>query len=249
MSAPLWVKTYQKPGPCRFRLWCFPHAGAGASVFHAWVDQLPAGVAVCALQPPGRENRFRELPFTDLLLLTQTASAAVLPLLDVPFAFFGHSVGGLVAFEMTRRLRDLHAPLPARLFVSAIRAPHLVSPGEPLYQLSDIDFMEQLRRLGGTAEVLLQHEEMRKVILPILRADFQMRETYRCRPGSPLPCPLSALGGIDDSAASREELAAWAQHTRADFNVQMFPGGHFYLRTAQAQVFPVLRKAVADLMA
>jgi medium-chain acyl-[acyl-carrier-protein] hydrolase len=248
MSVTPWVKIYKKPGPCRFRLWCFPHAGAGASVYYPWPDQLPAGVEVCALQPPGRENRIREPLFTDLLHLTEAATAAVVPLLDVPFAFFGHSVGSLVAFEMTRRLRDLQAPLPGRLFVSAIRAPHLVSPREPLYQLSDAEFMDKLRSLGGTAEVLLQHEEMRKLILPILRADFQMRETYHCVPGPRLTCPISAFGGLDDSAAGRDELAAWAEHSTGDFELRMFPGGHFYLRTAQAQVLPMLRSAVAALM-
>jgi medium-chain acyl-[acyl-carrier-protein] hydrolase len=248
MSATLWVKTYPKPGPRRLRLWCFAHAGAGASVYRDWPDQMPAGVEVCALQPPGRENRIREAPFTDLLQLSREATAAILPLLDVPFAFFGHSVGGLVAFEVARRLRELHGPLPARLFISAVRAPHLPSPGELLYALPEAAFMEQLRQLGGTAEVLLQHEEMRKLILPILRADFQARETYHYVPGPRLPCPISAMGGLDDGAANHDELAAWAEHTGADFDLRMFPGGHFYLRSAQAQVFPVLRQAVAALM-
>jgi medium-chain acyl-[acyl-carrier-protein] hydrolase len=238
-----------KPNPqAHLRLFCFPYAGGGALVFRTWPDDLPPDVEVCAVQLPGRESRLKEPLFTRLSPLVQTLSHVLEPHLDVPFAFFGHSVGTLVSFELARQFRRQNAPGPVHLFVSGRWAPQLPDPYPPIHQLPESEFVEELRRFNGTPELVLQHAELMALLLPILRADFEINETYVYTAGEPLDCPISAYGGLQDARASREGLEGWRVHTRGDFVLRVFPGDHFFLHSARSLVLQTLSRELTQLL-
>jgi medium-chain acyl-[acyl-carrier-protein] hydrolase len=229
MRNDLWIKrARQDPQTC-FRLFCFPYAGGGASIFRTWPQRLPSDIEVCAIQLPGREDRFAEPPFDSLLSLIDVLADVLYPYMDFPFAFFGHSLGALISFELTRRLRRQKTPCPMQLFVSGHRAPQIPDPDPPIHQLPDAEFIEELGRFNGTPKAVLENPELMEVFMPLLRSDIGLDETYVYDHEAPLDCPISAFGGLKDEEVSREELAGWHDQTRSEFHIQMFPGDHFFL--------------------
>src|SRR5205814_4666171 len=184
-----WIQYYQsKPQAC-LRLFCFPYAGGGASIFRTWSENLPPEIEACPIQLPGRESRLLEAPFSQLFSLIEPVAQALLPYLDMPCAFFGHSMGALVSFELARYLRRQHGLSPVHLFVSGRRAPQLSDPDPPIHPLPEAEFLEELRSLKGTPEEVLQNTELLQLLLPLLRADFAVCETYAYAPETPLLCP------------------------------------------------------------
>lgn len=224
-----------------FRLFCFAHAGGGASLFREWNGALGDRVGVCPIQLPGRESRFREPAFTRLGPLVEALVEALSPHLDRPFALFGHSLGALVAFELARRLRREGLFEPSQLIVSGSRAPQLPRTEPDVHRLSDAAFRAELRRLDGTPVELLENDELMDLLLPSLRADFALFETYAYTAGSPLSCPISALGGRDDPTVEHAELEAWRAQTTGRFRLRIFPGNHFFVRSGRALVLEELR--------
>lgn len=234
-----------RPNPgASLRLFCFPYSGAGASIFYPWLDRVPATIEVCPVQLPGRESRLAEAPFTRLEPLVRALAAALLPHLTRPFAFFGHSMGALVSFELARRLRRQYGLSPVRLCVSGHSAPQLPDRDPPLHALPEAELLRQLRQLNGTPEAVLAHAELRALVLPVLRADLAVCETYVYRAGRPLDCPISACGGLEDAFVSREQLAGWRAQTGSSFSLHLFPGDHFFLNTAR----PLLVVTLARLL-
>jgi medium-chain acyl-[acyl-carrier-protein] hydrolase len=245
MSA--WI--VRKPRPqAKVRLFCFPYAGGGASVYRAWPDALPH-LDVCVIQPPGREARMGEAPLTRIEPMVAAAVEAMMPLLDQPFAFFGYSLGTYVAFEAARRLRALGAPLPVRLFLGACHAPQLGHRKAPIHALPDAEFLEELRKYQGTPAEILEHEELMAMLLPLLRADFAVYETYKVRDEPPLDIPFSVLGGLNDEDATRDELDAWRAHTTRAFVLRMFPGNHFFLNTERTRLLTSVLQDLGPLLA
>jgi medium-chain acyl-[acyl-carrier-protein] hydrolase len=225
-----WI-PFRKPDPkARLRLFCFPYAGAGALIFRKWSDALPRDIEVCPIQLPGRGTRLTEPPFTKLSCLIEALTRALDPLLDKPFAFFGHSLGALIGFELARQIRRQYGAHPVRLFVSAGRAPQIPHRAPPIHTLPDNQFLAELRRLNGTPRELLDHEELIEVMLPILRADFALYETYLYSTEPPMNCPICTFGGLQDRRVSASDLEAWRSQTSASFSLRMFPGGHFFLK-------------------
>lgn len=240
-AASPWLVVPRPSPAARLRLFCFPHSGAGASTFTAWAGVLPPVFEVCAVQLPGREARLGEPPFTRLGPLLDAIEAGLGPhLAGLPFAFFGHSLGALVSFELARRLQA-RGQGPAHLFVSGHPAPHLPDREPPTHALPEAEFLARLRQLNGTPPEVLDHPALRDLIVPILRADFAVCDTYTFTPGEPLTCSLSAFGGLQDPHARRDELEAWRVHTRSTFAARMFPGDHFYINSAR----PLLLRMVA----
>lgn len=230
-----------KPNPqARLRLFCFPYAGGGASIYRTWGEQLPPQVEMRPVQLPGRENRMSEPSLTRIEPLVQAVAEALLPYLDLPFAFFGHSMGALVAFELARKLRSAVDLEPLQLFVSGRIAPHHVRSEPPNYNLPEPELIEELRRLNGTSEEALEHPELMGLMLPLLRADFELVQTYTYAGGAPLGCPVTAFGGAQDTEVSMEELAGWREHTTGDFSLRMFEGGHFFLHAAREQLLQIV---------
>ncbi len=241
--------AYPKPNPqASLRLFCFPYAGGRASVFRTWPEGLPTTVEVCPVQLPGRGSRLREAPFTRLSPLVQAIAQALLPHLDKPFAFFGHCVGALVSFELARQLRRQYGLSPAHFFVSGCGTPQIPDPNPLIHALPDSAFLEELRRRNGTPQEILEDPEMMQLLLPILRADFLMYETYTYTSEAPLDCPISAFGGLQDHAVSRERLEAWREQTSASFSLRMLPGNHFFLHTAQPHLLWMLSRELHRLV-
>ena len=187
-----------------------------------------------------------EVPFTRMPPLISSLARALYPYLQAkPYAFFGHSMGSLVSFELARYLRKKHYAGPVQLLVAAHRAPQIPWPNPPVHALPDKEFIEELHRLNGTPVEILQNAEMLEIALPMLRADFAVCETYRYVPEDPLACPIFAGGGLDDDEISPDDLAAWHEQARSSFTLRMFPGNHFFIDSSREAL---LRAITRELM-
>lgn len=227
----------------RLNLICFPYAGGGAQIFNSWQTGLITGeIQVYGVQYPGRGSRVREQPFTDSSSLVEAFLPHLLPLLNKPFALFGHSMGAIIAFEVARHLQNDHGLRPERLIVSGRRAAQLPRTDRLTYNLPDAEFTEELRRLNGTPTEVLDHPELMQLMIGIIRADFTLTQTYKYTPGPQLTCPLSVFGGFDDTDVSREQLEAWCRQTTSSCSLKMFEGDHFFIQTNQAPVLKTIRE-------
>jgi len=178
---------------------------------------------------PGREHRLAEPAYSNIDALVPALLDGIRTHLDRPFAIFGHSMGALVAFELTRTLHRLGMQQPVRLFLSAHRAPHLPDRRPPLHALPESEFWSALRALGGTPDEVLDHQELMALVEPMLRADFQLCETYRWRSEPRLDVPFTVFGGLEDPNIALHELEAWREETNEAMRVTMLPGDHYYL--------------------
>ncbi|MEV4224411.1 alpha/beta fold hydrolase [Nonomuraea sp. NPDC049725] len=219
----------------RLRLVCFPHAGAGASAYSGWAQLLAPAVRVVSVQLPGREERIKEPRHERLEPLLD----ALLPELrqepEVPFAFLGHSMGALIAYEATRRLAEAGAALPVRLFVSGHGAPHLPYRNPHISRLPGEQFLAAVRALNGFPAEVLREPALAALVAPTLRSDFSVCENYRHRPGEPLGCPISVFGGTTDDVW-QGDLAQWRSLTSRDFRLRMFSGDHFFIHAERERV-------------
>lgn len=211
-------------------------------VYRAWADCLPQSIEVCPIQLPGRGNRLKEPAYTKLSFLVDKLASALTPYLDKPFAFFGHSMGAKISFELARELKKRTGLEPVHLFASGCRAPHIAYTDPTTFDLPEDEFIEKLRWLNGTPREALENQELMQILAPILRADFKVVQTYVYSTGAPLGCPITVFGGIQDPEISREHLEAWKDHTASSFSLHMLPGDHFFLHSVQ----PHLLRAVAQ---
>lgn len=242
-------RAYSRPNPqARLRLFCFPYAGGEALIFRNWAESLPSSVDVYAVQLPGRGGRMTEPLFTSLPPLIGVTVQALLPHLDKPFAFFGHSMGALISFELARLLSREKGRQPAHLFVSGRRAPQLADKERITYNLPKQEFIEELRRLKGTPDEVIEQPELMEVMLPIVRADFKLCQTYVYSPGPPLSCPITAFGGLEDKEVTREHLEAWREQSSATFSLRMLPGDHFFLRESESMLLTILSRELSRLV-
>ncbi|MGF1589149.1 MAG: beta-ketoacyl synthase N-terminal-like domain-containing protein [Pleurocapsa sp.] len=239
-SSDKWIIRPEPNPQARSRLFCFPYAGGGTSIFNNWSDRLYPEVEVCLIQLPGRENRLQESPLTRLKLLIQTLTPIIKPYLDLPFTLFGHSLGAWLSFELIRELRRQNSPLPTHLFVSGSKAPQLPDLIPPIHRLPDEKFIAKIKSFKGTPEAVLQDTQLMKRFLPALRADFAILETYFYAEETPLNCPITAFGGWEDSQVNQEELSAWKQQTEAEFTLKMFAGEHFFLHSAHSDLLEAI---------
>ncbi|UJB32146.1 thioesterase II family protein [Chromobacterium sp. Beijing] len=243
-----WLQRQSANQAPRLRLYCFPYAGGHAGAYAGWQGRLPPEVEVCAAQLPGRAARFREAGFKALPPLVD-ALARELPLDDeLPFAFFGHSMGGLIAFELARRLRAQGRPQPLRLIVSGCDAPQHRQPPRMLHRMDDDGFIDALRDYNGTPAEILAHREMMDLLLPTLRTDFELVETYRYQPAPPLALPITVLAGRGDRQRLPEQTEGWQRETAAPARVHWFDGDHFFIASARDAVLARLNSELADAL-
>jgi medium-chain acyl-[acyl-carrier-protein] hydrolase len=230
----------------RLRLFCFPYVGASHTVFRTWSRILPDEVTVYGVALPGRGRRILEAPISNLRDLVDELEEAIQPYLDRPYAFYGHSFGALVGFELARHLRR-QSTSPALLSVSGAHPPQLFRGDTANHTLSDQELVAVVRRLGGTPEAVLENAELVAALLPAIRADYEALETYVYTPGEPFDFPILGLGGTEDPQVALGDIQAWSEHTRAEFTLQLFPGGHFFIHQLEPQVLEILGSVLTQI--
>ncbi|WP_413173053.1 thioesterase II family protein [Anabaena azotica] len=228
-----WV-TCPKPNPqAKLRLFCLPYAGGSAIIFRTWPNDLPPTIEVCPIELPGRGRKMNLPPYTEMQPLVSEIAQNIIPYLDKPFAIFGHSMGGLVSFELARLLRSDYNLTPLHLFISARNAPQITPAKRPIYNLPDAEFWQEIRNFNGTPDDVIENEEIIQLFLPILRADFTVLDTYNYTHQPPFDFPISVFGGLQDQEFTDYELEAWKEHTIAFFNLHKFEGNHFFIKESQ----------------
>ncbi|HLA33205.1 MAG TPA: alpha/beta fold hydrolase [Pseudomonas sp.] len=246
MSASLspWFSVLARGhAPAALRLYCFPYAGAGHTVFQHWRARLAEDIELALIKLPGRGARFGEPQAASLDALAGALAQAIEDAEEGPeqFAFFGHSMGALLAFETARALQK-RGLAPSALLVSARTAPSAQGWRERLSDLPDEAFLAHIHGMNGLPQEVLDNPEWLALFLPIIRADFALCENYRYRPGLPLACPIGVLAGRDDANVPLPLLAAWAGETRAGCQTQLFSGGHFYLFEREAELLGLIQR-------
>lgn len=242
LTSNAWIKLNEAQTGRRVRLFCLPFAGGGSAAYLPWMHEIASDIEVCPVHLPGREDRLRETAFTRMRPLVSALAEALQPYLQTPFALYGHSLGALVAFELTRYLRRQGSPLPMHLFVSGSPAPQLPLRDEPISHLADAEFIQALRRFNGTPDSILQDAEIMRMLLPLLRADFTIYETYTYAPEEPLHLPISAYGGLTDFRAPRDSVEAWRAQTDERYLFRMYAGDHFFLNTKRKVLLQGIRQ-------
>ncbi len=240
-----WLPDLRPASGIELRLFCFPYAGSQASIFQNWRSYFPESISICPVHLPGRGSRFRESPIRQFPVLVDAIADAIQCHVNVPFAFFGHSLGSLIAFEVIHRLQARRLPLPVHFIASGCVAPNLVEHfnSNPLSVLPDKELMDRLRQLNGTPTEIIEHAELLSLVLPAVRADFALYESYRYQSRQPLDCSLTAIGGLDDPQVNWNHLASWRQQTTGYFSLYQLPGDHFYIHQQEATLLQlILRK-------
>lgn len=240
-----WLDPAEIVATAPLRLICFNSAGTGTTLFRQWNQRIGQRVNVLGVQLPGRESRFAEPPLREVGALIETLAPTLAPAFERPTALFGHSYGALLAFELARWLRRRGLPGPRRLVVAARPAPQLGFGYRKTYHLPDAEFVEVLRRYGGTQESILGNPDFLRFFLPVIRADLEANTEYAYRDEAPLDCPIVAWRGADDPVCSRPELDAWAAQSRAGFHSAEFDAAHFFLHQTE-RVLPALERELAE---
>lgn len=220
-----------------------PHAGAGASAFAQWPQLLPSDVEAVAIQLPGREDRIRETPFTQVSPLVRALVQVIRPYLTLPVAFFGHSSGGVLAFELATAMRRRLRVEPAHLFISGYPAPDAARP-EQSHKLPDDEFAQHIAGLGGMPGELLADKSALRLLLPTVRAELEMWETHQVSRSAPLTSPITVFGGEHDPRVTADELAGWRSRTAGRFRLRLFDGNHFFMRAHRDEL---MAEIISDL--
>lgn len=237
------------PQTTETRLFCFAHAGGGAAVFRNWQKALPVSVEVFGVVLPGREKRFQEPAVPRVGALVADLASAIAPFSDRKIALYGHSLGGLLAFEVARRLAERHHIQVAHLIVAGAVAPQFLPPANQLHKIEkDSEFIASLSDFGGMQSDVLAVPELLEMLIPVLRADIEAYETYSYVPGGSLekmPWPLTVLGGQSDATVSRDELLGWQAHAGGSFTLELFAGDHFFTQGEERALLAYLSKRLA----
>lgn len=239
-----WLINYSKAANAESRLFCFPYAGGSAAIFRGWNQHLGAATEVFGIQLPGRGARMLEDPLTRISDIVDALLPDLMPLLDKPFAFFGHSMGGMVAFEVARRLEQAGLASPTALFICASNGPGVPLRGGSMYQLDDAAFLSALSRMGATPSEVLNEPELMELLLPMLRADFEAIETHDYGPQPQVAVPIIAFGGLGDREVSVDSLLAWRAASGPGFQAHLFPGDHFFTAPDPRPVLALIQAAM-----
>ncbi len=233
-----WIQCDEKHN-VRLRLFCLPYAGGGASIYRLWQQSMPEDIQVCKIQLPGRENRINEQAIDSMEVMIKTLTKQLLAYLDKPFVFFGHSMGAMISYELARYLANYTPFAPYHIFVSACRTPDTLNT-QTTYHLSGDEFVESLRQRGGTNEVLLNNKEYMQMVEPTLRADLKLIEQWHHNNINKLDCPITVLGGVNDTLVSPALLKQWNRYTNNVFELKLFDGGHFFINDTSNSIVSIV---------
>ncbi len=226
---PGWF-LFGEPGQAAgIRLFCFPYAGGVASGYRGWWQRSDADLQVVPVQLPGRENRIAEPAVPDLHRLVSLVAQALRDHVDRPYALFGHSMGAMIAYELSHHLAKIGGRPPVRLLVSGMSAPDLLSGTGFPRRRSREEVIAELRRLHGTPSDVLENEQILDFLLPRLQADWQVTESFRYCPRPRLTVPISVFGGTADPDVPIADLLGWNAHTESDTRIRLLPGDHFFV--------------------
>ncbi|MGW6916283.1 thioesterase II family protein [Kitasatospora sp. NPDC054939] len=244
-SSTRWFRRGRTGTEPELRLVCFPHAGGTPSLFRSWQQYLPDEVELLAACYPGRQERIAEPLIDTMAVLADSAADALEPLLDKPLAVFGHSMGASLAYEVSLRLAERHGVRPLRVFVSGHQPPHCAERTRH-HLLDDDGLVAELGRLGASGLEAITDPDLRDLVLPSIRADFKLIETYHAEQPARLDSPVTAFLGEQDENCPPERMRAWSELTSADFELRLFPGGHFYLEPLEAVLVPQIAAHLHD---
>ena len=251
-SDPTWFLAARRAPAAKAvkaRLFCFPYAGGGGSTFTSWSRDLPDWLEVVAIQPPGRENRFKEPPLTQMSVLLAALERAMQPFVEFPFFLFGYSIGGLIAHELALALSRSGAP-PSGLVVAACCPPHRLAARVEVDRLDDRALLDTVQaRYGGIPDELREHDELLRIHARALRADLKLLLAYEPTPAPPLDCPVTAIYGDADDTLADHVCEEWAGYTRGPFALHRMNGGHFFLREQRAALLSILCRNVGAVTA
>jgi medium-chain acyl-[acyl-carrier-protein] hydrolase len=239
-----WILQKSANTNADIRLFCFPHAGGGASSYSSWSFELPRMIDVCPIQLPGHENRAGEPLLTSIRAMAAAAAPELAAYCDRPFAFFGHSMGSMVAFELARLLRARGAAMPFLLIASGHIAPDVPLQRRRIFDRPKDEFIAEVSSMEGTPPEILGDPDMLEFFLPPLRADFEACDCYTYLDEPPLDVPILAIGGVDDTAEPWRHVGAWERHTTGVFTLRSFPGGHFFLQRQRREVLREILKGL-----
>ena len=245
MHTSPWLVRDPKSAKRRLRLYCFCYAGGSASVYAPWQARLDPAIEVCAVQLPGRGTRMAERPFTSLPELIKALAPVIGRQDGLPFAFFGHSLGGLIAFELARYQKLHYMRMPEHLFVSGCDAPQFRAPSRRLHALPDPELIDVLKDFNGTPPDVLAHRELMDLLLPTIRADFALVDDYVYRPGLPLTMPITVLAGRRENRTA-EQVEGWRRETLSDCHVHWFDGDHFFILPEQQAVLDCIGAGLVE---
>lgn len=228
------------------RLVCIPHAGAGVAAFHTWAKDIDSDIEVGIVRLPGRESRIREPPIRDMREAVVRLCDAIHTEVRPPFAILGHCSGALIALAVTQHLHSIKSRLPIVLLVSSQQPPHLTAHRTHTSQLPDDEFIAVLKEIGATDPELLADSEMARLLLPVIRADTSLIESFTADPTMRLPVPIHVLAGAEDSGLDRNIHGGWERYTLAGFARSTFTGGHFFLFDRSSLVLPTVADILRD---
>lgn len=223
-DAARWLRRPAGAEAADVRLFCFHHAGGAASMFRRWPRLVPRSIEPIAVQLPGRGERFTQRPFDRMAPLVEALVEVVMPVLDRPYACYGLSMGARVAWALTHRLRELGMPPPVALYLASAAAPDAGARRQDWKH----DLLGYLREMGGTPPEILAEPRLLDTVLPTLRADLTLVDTFRWRPATPLDVPILAFAGADDVDGSPVRMGGWRAETTGEFRLEVRPGGHFF---------------------
>lgn len=216
-------------------LFCFPHAGGTRDLYKDWKDIIDSRFDICVLNLPGRGKKTLEAPFNNMINLIDTIKLDIQQMLDKPFIFFGHSMGGLVCYELAKTIEKELKKLPNHIYVSSYPAPHLLNKNLIQDDISDDNLIDKLKTLNGTPKEILANNKFAKILLPIIRADFKVLNSYEFISSNRLNCQITAIIGTNDNL-DIEQARAWSKHTFLSFSLKTFVGDHFYLNSENVKL-------------
>ncbi|CDM92286.1 Thioesterase (modular protein) [Xenorhabdus bovienii] len=230
----------------RLRIFCFPYAGGSAKTYLDWAEHFTDNIEIVAVQPPGRTTRLDEAPYEDLYSLVDELMAHAEFITKIPYAFIGHSLGCRVAFELACKLQSCGYPVPVHFFVSGCTAPHLRHNFPDTHDLPHDEFIRELRKMNGATDEVLLNSELMDFLLPVLKADFKMAETYQAK-RCLLKSPITVLSGDSDPDIKPIELYAWSELSSESLTVQYIPGDHFFIDQNKEKVIEVMLALLSQI--